>query len=519
LLARVEIVVDSESNAPDLVQTLRDGLDDPARIDDLPSLPLRESDAPTVLRELLRYWVTHTRPNLDLLHHPVRRLLDQIEVDPTATADAARLESQITTFIEALETYLTESNPDALTLEAGVIAPLTPAEGTALRRAILQRWAREPAACKATEDDCLLLAAVQFNLTETGTAEATTLTVENLQRPYLLHTRLLQELLLRNLLQSTDREPVLGIGEARYADTAGPTAPVTPVNPLPEGTNVAFNVSVPNPTLGIGDARYQVAGEDTGVIPIESLPPGNVAFNVVMPPPPTPSFGIGNVTLAAPGTRTGVFPTTAAGETTFNVVIPFSGGSDRPIAPPHDQVIIRPSEMMAIRNAAATAGFNGYPAMRFQQGGVVTFSTLRPGNLPTGFSDTPRFFLRLYCAADELSASPQIITWQIFWRWLRAIGPTIEDEPFREFPGLRSEASPDPEAELVSLRLQDFNNFPPDSPPFEVPINEAGHLHISPPFEITPQSGNPAEYLVVYLMPQNFPQNLFLLMAELRWEV
>jgi hypothetical protein len=575
LLGRIDIDpdmsdLDGEEIAT-LTQTLRDGLDDPNRIPGMATQFLPQAQAENVLRDLFRYWVTHTRPVLDQLHHPVLELLEKITVDDASSAPSeADITAQIAVFTAALDAYEASSQLTAITALTPVTVPGDIV--TRYRRAILHHWSRKPmAACRVTEDNCVLLAAVQFRLTEGGSVDETTseenpeaIAIEDLQRPYLLHTRLIQELVLQAFIQNSVDELALGSGTARYsapteadADLPG----VFPVEPMPDGVNVAFDVVVPNPTLGNGEARYANGDESSGVFPVESLPDGtNVAFNVVMPAPaiPEPTLGNGTARFAEGEETTGVFPVSPLPEgatVAFDVVMPEPPAPDLtlgegtvsvegtlgagrrasgvypaagalsneiafdvvlPRAPELQQIpqiILRPVDMIlslapgqerinlpAVNpqiplTPATLTNVNGYPALAFdvsnrERQGVAAFSTLRPPQVD------PRQppILRLY-----YTAVAGAVSWRVTWRWLRSLEPR---ETFR------------PDAQLIPDGFQsaDIESF--DLTQF--------YLHRSPSLTLEVKTDEP-DYLMVYLVPdaevagENL--NLYLLMAELRWEV
>ncbi len=513
LFAKIELVPSGEIDIPTVVQTLRDSVDDPARLATLESVELPDDEARDILRELLRYWVTHTRPSLDLLHNPVLALLEKIAVDSIASPDEARLTEQIEIFTTALDDYIQQNTLEPI--EAVAEVTLAPEDGTALRRAVLQHWASQPNACKTTEDDCLLLATVQFNLAADGTVDESTLTVDHQQRPYLLHTRLLQELLLQSLLQG-GTEIVLGEGNARY-EAEEETSGVYPAEPLPEGANIAFNVIVPNPTLGRGSARYQGEGDDIGVFPVSPLPEGTqVAFDVVMPPPPPappPTLTEGEVSFESSVRRRGVYPAGTADEIAFDVVIPRTPIRD-PITRPV-QTVLRPIDMVLFGDAdarpegispnlrpARPGTVNGYPALIFpQNGGFAAFSTLRPDGVEPG--QVP--FLRLYCTAGSGT-----VGWQVRWRWRHSLRFSEGPRPSAQLTPERFRG-PEPEnAPLPFIQVRDFNLQ--RTPPVELTLND----------EIRDEGVESPDYLAVYLSPRWDPgggddRQLYLLMAELIW--
>lgn len=561
----------------ELTQTLRDGLDDPDRLTTLENLVVPQSQAADLLRDLFRYWVTHTRPVLDQLHHPVLELLEKITVDDTSPVPTeAAITAQIAVFTAALDAYEASSQLTAIAALTPVTVPGDIA--TRYRRAILHHWSRKPiAACQATEDDCVLLAAVQFRLTATGSVieapdddepERPAIEIVDLKRPYLLHTRLLQELLLQTIVQNSLNEWVLGTGDARYtspsADAADPpgvfpvepspedetitiafdvvvpnpalgtgtaryaegedVTGVFPVDPLPMDTQVAFDVvmpapAVPEPTLGNGTARFAEGDESTGVFPVSPLPEGaTVAFNVVIPEPPAPDLTLGEGTVSVEGTpdaggrSSGVYPARRAfrtSEVAFDVVLPRA-----PELQQIPQIILRPVEMALFSQRkeisfpegtapnpqipltpANLTEVNGYPALAFEVSNperqdVAAFSTLRPPQVD------PRQppILRLYCTAEA-----GVVSWRVTWRWLRSLQPG-------ERVSRDAQLIPDgfTFADLDRFELTEFC------------------LHQSPPLKLEVNAEEP-DYLMVYLVPSakvggNDP-NLYLLMAELRWEV
>lgn len=495
LLAQIDITEGtpplSEEDTATLVQTLRDGLDDPARIPSLGTLTLPGEQAQEVLRELFRYWVTNTRPSLDLLHNPVLLLLEKIQIDPVATPDEATLTAQIESFTAALDSYVATNSLELI----NALEPVTlaPSDATALRRAVLQHWASQPQTCKTTEDDCLLLAAVQFDLTTDGSVDEATLTVENLQRPYLLHTRLLQELLLRGGQRGPQGLPGAPGDPGQAADitigtvTTGAPGSSASVTNSGTPTNAVLDFTIPQ---GLpGDAGDAGGGAQVSV---------------------------GTTTTGAPGSSASVTNSGTPTNAVLNFTIPRgqpgtagAPGSPGQPGPGLDQLILRPIDLMLFGNrqlpnerpegidpnlALAIPGtIRGYPTLVFNQGqGVAAFSTLRPTSLKPG--QPP--ILQLYCTALKGS-----VEWTVSWRWLRSLNPG---------------EGPRPDAQLTTT-----NFITQPIPPMNL---DNFHLHRSEPLKLDVNAADP-DYLTVYLVPKaelsgdGEQTQLFLLMAELRWEV
>ncbi|MEX1021381.1 MAG: hypothetical protein WDZ49_17100 [Litorilinea sp.] len=183
-------------------QGLWDAIDAPLRPPAAPALTIPAADADHVLREMLRYWVTHTRPALNQLHDPVARLMARVQIDDTAVPlDADARAAQVAVFTDALDRYLIAK--DLRQIEA--VDPITVDADTEdqLRRAVVDYWATAIQLWDENGDAGILLAAVQFELDAQGAVAESTLRIENMQRPYLLQTRVLQELFLA-------RDPVSG---------------------------------------------------------------------------------------------------------------------------------------------------------------------------------------------------------------------------------------------------------------------------------------------------------------------
>jgi hypothetical protein len=402
---------DSEEAIATLTEQLRAAVDDPTSLSESETFLLPEGESRTILRDLLRYWVTKTRSGI------------------------------------------------------------------------------EPA-LNSPDDCCLLLASVEFGLTE-DLIDPETLEVVNQQRPYLLHTRLLQEL----LLGSGTRGPR---GEAGEAAT----------------------VSIGTVTTGEpgSDADVTNSGTDTNAVLDFTLPQGPAGT-----PGTAATVSIGNVTTGANAdvTNSGT-STNAVLDFTLPQGVPGPRGPAGPPGPPAvglNQLMVRPTDMLPIRVAGENQVLpsievnlrfaSGYPVVRFQQQGLVTFSVLKPGSIR---EKMPTFFLRLYAAS-----AAEEVSWMVMWRWVRAFGPTIEGPPFNELPGIRPDNPQSPQTELIPINNNDF--FGQENLPMRFAQGERGlHLSVSEPLPLAPNIDEPADYLVVYLVPQIEPQtNLFLLMAELRW--
>jgi len=165
----------------------------------------------------------------------------------------------------------------------------------------------------------------------------------------------------------------------------------------------------------------------------------------------------------------------------------------------------------------------GYPVAQFQEPGnfadsvrIATFSTVRPSSAPKG--ETPTMFLRLYCAARLRTVEAEVF-WQIRWRWVQAVGPSVVAEPYNEPNGIRPNG-PDGSDETTLISLAENDGFgEAELPVIMFSDDKRLHLHVSEPLELEP-TASPADYLVVYLTPAAggaFP--VYLLAAELRWVV
>jgi hypothetical protein len=487
----------SDEEAATLLQTLRDAVDDPARIPALTEVTLPAAQARELLRRLFLYWVTNTRPTLDKLHDPVLKLLAKISLDDSLDPlDETALAAQIELFTTALDDYLSSNNLSVIDdLERVVVAGET---STALRRAVLSHWSAKPQACQPAEDECILLAAVQFELSGANTVTEETLVVENLQRPYLLHTRLLQELLLRGGLRGPQGDPGAD-GEAATI-AIGTVTSGTPASVTNSGT----------PTAAVLDFV---------------LPPGD---------PGTPgadgtdgeaaTITIGTVTSGTPADVTNSGTSTAA---VLDFVLPqgergLRGFRGDP-GPGLNQLIVRPTEMLPYRNPdnprlTVDSGLaNGYPALVFRPGGIAVLSTLRPSSTPKALP--PTVWLRLYCTAQIKTAeNPVKATWQVRWRWVRAIGPVAPDPPFDEPGDIRFD-TPDGTTDTVLLPAPPVGaGFSSDALSMELfGEDERQHLNVGQPLEMAPNTER-ADYLVVHLELADVDRPVHLLMAELRWK-
>ncbi|MEM6253939.1 MAG: hypothetical protein AAF821_13550 [Cyanobacteria bacterium P01_D01_bin.156] len=502
VLALIEIDAEAEELTPEeqttLEQTLRNSIDDPASIDDLEPFTVPGNQAEDILRELFRYWVTNTRPTLDLLHNPVLRILEKIEIDPEAEAlEEDALAAQLAAFTDALDSYIETKSLDAIdALESVTVAPETSA---ALRRDILQYWASQPDSCKTTEDDCILLAAVQFELTPDNTADETTLLVENLQRPYLLHTRLLQELILKGGFQGAQ-------------GAQGPRGPRGLRGQQGEPGNDA--------DITIGTVTTGAPGSDASVT--NSGTPTNAILDFVIPRGSPGEGGtgtstevtVGETTTGAPGSEASVTNSGTATNVVLDFTIPQGERGTRgtrglrgPAGIGLDQLILRPVDMLVVGRSgppenllnpeltpAEFSPINGYPALAFSQNrNFTSFSTLRPTSLEPG--QVP--LLELYCTAQETQ-----VFWEIHWRWLRSLAP---GEPLRQDARLTTTQFLNNSNNLLQMELQRF------------------HLHRSEPVRLAlTEDVEEPDYLVVHLVPRTElgrEEQLYLLMAQLRWEV
>jgi hypothetical protein len=223
---------------------------------------------------------------------------------------------------------------------------------------------------------------------------------------------------------------------------------------------------------------------------------------------------------------------------------------------PVQQLMIRPTEMLPFMDLAddrehvVLNNRNGYPALEFDERGIVTFTALYP-HVAQQFKARP-LHLRLYCTAfplRQVKGTRIPVEWWISWRWVRALGPIASEAPFNEPAGWRRQDldTADDGTLLPSV------NRPPDVPatnsqgerlprigtdagqtggffqmnliiddpgPTETrpPVDDPPRqrLSISDPILILPQTA-PADYLMVYLEVINTRGlRVDLLMAELR---
>ena len=443
-------------------------------------------------------------------------LLARIEIDPSAddSADA----------VDALEEQLREAVDDPTTIPDSVTFVLPEGESRRILRTLLRYWVTHtrPGVGEAEdkEDCCLLLALVEFGLTE-DRIDLETLTVVNQQRPYLLHTRLLQELLLRNLTHLPGTDIVLGAGNARYQNLVDSPdiedlAGVFPAaSPDPADANVALDVVVPRPRHGRGVVAYTSGDfeEPNGPRVVRADAPADpadaeVAFDVFLP---LPNLGDGGVFFdgsedandrgyEAPGLYPKLVGERAEEEIAFDVVIPRISVTEP--TPLLEQTFLRPVDLqLSFSNqdleegipeaiAAEFGEFNftparlstvwGYPALEFEDGGSAAFTTLRPRTVDP--NTTPQ--LQLYVTARR---PIERTTWHIGWKWIR-----LSDEP--ELP-LELEGTP---RNYATQQLSIFSS-------------RVSHTDFLPLV-----NGEGADYLWVYLTPEEQSQ-FYLLMAELTW--
>jgi hypothetical protein len=262
----------SEADRETLLQSLREAIDDPTRIAGLGTVTLPQVQSRDLLRELLNYWITQTRPNLDRLSHPIVQLLTKIENDPDPAAialDAAAFDAQMQIFSDAFDGYVNTQTLDAIAaLPVVTVAPTT---ATALRRAVLELGSSQPLPTSTAEDDVVLLAEVRFGLTAANGVDEATLEILDLSRPSLVQTRLLQELLLQSVLQRT--------GTVGSALTIA-IGTVTTVAPDALAT-VTISGDATNPVLNFWIPQGQPGVSSGGVAPLILSP-----SDLILPNPP-----------------------------------------------------------------------------------------------------------------------------------------------------------------------------------------------------------------------------------------
>jgi hypothetical protein len=269
---------------------------------------------------------------------------------------------------------------------------------------------------------------------------------------------------------------------------------------------------------------------NTNASVINSGTPTNAVLDFVIPrgtpgTPGTPGLAaqisIGTVSPGAPGSNPVV---TNAGNPT-NAVLNFTIPSGQPglggqqgnqgdPGPGLDQLFLRPIELAFFSNPdnpetdnerpdqvrnlplAIPGTIRGYPALVFSEGrGVAAFSILRPTSLPAG----KPLRLLLYCTGKRGT-----VDWEVTWRWLRSLSPGDGLQADGELTTSGFSTTSFANSSLPIIELQQF------------------HLHRSAPLKLAvPETVNEPDYLMVYLVPKlgDISGNLYLLMAELRWEV
>lgn len=403
-------------------------------------------------------------------------LLTRVEVDPSADNS----EEAIATLTERLRTAIDDptSVPDSETFI------LPESESRRILRELFRYWVTltRPGletTADSEDDCCLLLASVEFVLNGDLIDLETPPVVVNRQRPYLLHTRLLQEL----LLGGGPRGPRGEAGEAA-------TVAIGTVSTGPPGS----------------DAEVTNSGTNTSAVLDFTLPqgPAGTVGNAA-------TIAVGSVTAGAPGSNAQVTNSGTNTDAVFDFVIPRGlpgtggGGNAQQVFQqtfrPMDMLIVASQDRLVIDpvgqlpNPVRPVTFRGYPALTFTaQGGTASFSTLSP----PGLRDRVPPRLRLYCTAEGVR-----VNWQVLWRWLPAL-PAVAGPPRGTGDSLLS------------------NRFNPGG--IAMTFDEDGpHLHVNrEPLELE-QTVEASDYLVVYLvLPEGAlananPPELHLLMAELIW--
>jgi hypothetical protein len=300
-----------------LLDQLQQALDHPALISTIPRTTLQLAQGHNILREVLRYWVTNTRPELDRLHPIMLRVLNKIGFAAGGTnLNGIVLTERIERFLDAIDEYL--ANKDISVIDALPQQDYSATTHARIREAVLNHWATKPESCPAPEDPCILLASVIFTLTDTGLVnEATPIDIINLQRPYLLHTRLLQELLLSGGVRGPAGVPGAAgeqgpPGPAGAAGVQGPPGPagVPGANGVP-GADGAPGERGP---AGRGLDQFLIQPADILVPPElqervrELIAGGNINMPVDYPMIIFPGFGTVTFSTARPSSVSGIQP-------------------------------------------------------------------------------------------------------------------------------------------------------------------------------------------------------------------
>lgn len=244
---------------------------------------------------------------------------------------------------------------------------------------------------EALKDDCILLNVVSCKLTDNGEIDkedSDVLKVDNLQRPYLLHTRLLQELLL-----------------SLYRRQSAPSSAIS----LPEITAKAEPTDDENPTVTIDK------GEPNKLVFEFKIPRGKPATSV--PPLNSTDYQVFHPKDFFVEDREGS-PQTIFLIENRDAKDPLSG----------DAAVEKGYNLsLANISSAKYKFFKHYPALYFGTTQEPTTQEHKIAIFSTVWNDTQRTpVLYFYSTTDNPGLSDAPIPWQIAWYW------EIDGVPLRE---------------------------------------------------------------------------------------
>jgi len=413
-------------------------------------------------------------------------LLQRIEIIPESGSPPDLDDSAY--LIDLVRNLGLESSPPLLSPPEDSIGLYASTLCETLREA-LTVWVTEVCPRFEPTSDCILLAAIHFDVDAAGSLLVDSVEIDNDARPVLVPDRLKQELFCLLGGQGGGAGVTGPAGPAGPPGPAGPTGPQGATGPAgpsgPQGETGPFGPTGPTGPSGAGIPGPTGPQGATG----PAGPTGPSGAGV--PGPTGPTGPAGSQGVAGPTGPTG--PTGSSGATGPTG----PSGSQGPAGPGLRQAFINPGMMAPVGRAAQFAVIPpATPAWMVAQGRAsIVFNWGRHQTI----ADGEPIFLRLFVATDGEGET----FWRVEWRWVTSVNTMGGPNP--------------PITSLAPL-------LPADPPQMQTSHPGAGgdmQLYASEFFRLNPDGENPVgEYLIVSITLDDFAGNfeaVGLVLAELAW--
>lgn len=511
MLAKIEIesnaTILSEDDISGLKVNVSQARNNPDHLQSLNNQTIPKVQAARILTAIIRAW-----GDIDNLPNDLQEPMNALILDENAVVlDSENLERWSQVLRNRQQLYIRTGR-----LEILHDLPDFKASDQGIFRQIISGIENLP-----VQDDCILLARIQFKLSQLGTDSTQvkvlgTPIVDMLQRPYLLHTRLLQELIKRQgqsvdqLLVRTDeifsKEGRVGIGT--------------------EDPETKLHVKVDNPVSTEIDESSRIRLESKDGTKKLDLRADSTELGL--------QTKTNNLHIRSTGENKHILMNSLSKDGRVGI------GTEAPEAKLHvkgDQIrldgnvdirgnlrvegklhaqqahLIQPSDLIALDEGwtERLTHLNGHPAFKFEAGESASFSLLRPRR--DSSEGPPTAHLRLYCTSLPERTSDRIesalVTWEIRRQWVASMDQTLIERIPRNFDSAPVRLTP--LNQIINPTQLDMNVAYQASSPL---VSCSKLITIEPP-----ENDQPADYLIINLKLNNTTNSVrtvYLLIAEVR---